>query len=135
MAKSRGADVTDVGTTRNPVKYPLCYNSHEKRVYCKALSMQDKNSILSILHKYKERYGKEYGIEEIGLFGSYARGDAKEESDVDVFLKLKRSNLFLLSRIRIELEDLLDIRTNVVQLGDRMNRYLKKHIEQEAIRA
>ena len=97
--------------------------------------MPNQNQILSTLRAYKEKYAKQYGIEEIGLFGSYARGEAKEESDVDVFLKLKHSNLFLLSRIRIELEELLGIHTDVVQLRDRMNSYLKKHIEEDAISA
>ncbi|BBG65499.1 hypothetical protein NNO_0796 [Hydrogenimonas sp.] len=97
--------------------------------------MPDKNQILSTLRAYKEEYGNRYGIEEIGIFGSYARGDAKEDSDVDIFLKLRHSNLFLLSRIRIELEELLGIHTDLVQLRERMNQSLKKHIEQEAISA
>ena len=97
--------------------------------------MPDQNKILSTLREYKKKYAKQYGIEDIGIFGSYARGEAKEESDVDVFLKLKHSNLFLLSRIRIEIEDLLGIHTDVVQVRDRMNSYLKKHIEEEAISA
>jgi len=97
--------------------------------------MPNQNQILSTLRAYKKKYAKQYGIDEIGLFGSYARGEANEDSDVDIFLKLKHSNLFLLSRIRIELEELLGIHTDVVQLRDRMNRYLKKHIEEEAISA
>ncbi len=97
--------------------------------------MLQQNKILSTLKEYKKKYAKQYGIEEIGLFGSYARGEAKEESDVDVFLKLKHSNLFLLSRIRIELEDILGKHTDVVQLRERMNQALKKHIEEEAISA
>jgi predicted nucleotidyltransferase len=56
-------------------------------------------------------------------------------SDVDVFVRLKHANLFLLSRIRIEIEELLGVHTDIVQLRDKMNRYLKKHIEQEAISA
>ena len=97
--------------------------------------MLQKNKILSTLKEYKEKNAKQYGIEEIGIFGSYARGEAQEDSDVDVFLKLKHSNLFLLSRIRIELEELLGKHTDVVQLRDRMNQALKKHIENEAISA
>ena len=87
------------------------------------------------MKEYKEKNANQYGIEEIGIFGSYARGEAQEDSDVDVFLKLKHSNLFLLSRIRIELEELLGKHTDVVQLRDRMNQALKKHIENEAISA
>jgi len=97
--------------------------------------MLSKNKILSSLRRYKEEHLHEYGIEEIGIFGSYARGMAEEKSDVDVFVKLKHSNLFLLSRIRIEIEELLGVHTDIVQLRDKMNTYLKKHIEEEAISA
>jgi len=95
----------------------------------------DRDYILSVLKTYKKERGEEYGIKEIGLFGSYARGDAKKGSDVDVFLKLEHSNLFLLSRIRLDLEEMLGVPTDVIQLRSKMNRYLKKHIEEEAISA
>ena len=52
---------------------------------------------------------------------------------MDVFVKLKHSNLFLLSKIRIELEELFGKHTDIVQLRDKMNTYLKKHIGHEAI--
>ena len=97
--------------------------------------MLSQNQILSSLKIYKDKHTKEYGIEEIGIFGSYARNMAREDSDIDVFVKLKHSNLFLLSRIRIELEELFGVHTDIVQLRDKMNGYLKKHIEEEAISA
>ena len=97
--------------------------------------MLTKEKILTTLHEYKETYKEQYGIEEIGIFGSYARENATEKSDVDIFVSLKHSNLFLLSRIRIELEELLGVPTDIVQLRERMNAYLKKQIEQEAISA
>ena len=95
--------------------------------------MLTKDNILATLHEYKEKYQDRYGIEQIGIFGSYAREKATEQSDVDVFVSLKHSNLFLLSRIRIELEELFGVPTDIVQLRERMNGYLKKQIEQEAI--
>jgi len=94
-----------------------------------------KDEILSKLHDYKERYKERYGIEQIGIFGSYANGKATEESDVDVFVSLKHADLFLLSRIRLEIEELLGVPTDIVQLRERMNGYLKNRIEQEAISA
>jgi len=45
------------------------------------------------------------------------------------------SNLFLLSKIRIELEEIFEKHTNLVQLWKKMNSYLKREIEQEAISA
>ena len=97
--------------------------------------MPDQNQILSSLQKYKNKYKEQYGIEDIGIFGSYARNTAHENSDVDVFIKLKHSNLFLLSRIRIELEELFGIHTDLVQVRDKMNLFLKKYIEKESISA
>lgn len=34
-------------------------------------------------------FKKKYGIEEIGLFGSCARDEAKEDSDVDIFVSMQ----------------------------------------------
>jgi predicted nucleotidyltransferase len=95
--------------------------------------MLSQNEILSALYSYKNKYQHQYGIETIGIFGSYAKNTATEKSDIDVFIKLKHSNLFLLSRIRIELEELFGRHTDLIQLRDKMNLYLKKHIEEEAI--
>ena len=97
--------------------------------------MLSQNEILSSLNTYKNKYKNKYGIEKIGIFGSYAKNTATEKSDIDVFIKLKYSNLFLLSRIRIELEELFGKHTDLVQLREKMNLYLKKHIEEEAISA
>lgn len=97
--------------------------------------MLKQNQILSSLHHYKNTNKNKYGIEDIGIFGSYAKNAANEESDIDVFVKLKHSNLFLLSRMRIELEELFGVPTDIVQLRDKMNSFLKKHIEEEAISA
>ena len=97
--------------------------------------MLSQNKILSSLQTYKNRHKDKYGIEDIGIFGSYATNTANKNSDIDIFVKLKHSNLFLLSRMRIELEELFGIHTDIVQLRDKMNLYLKKHIEEEAIRA
>ena len=97
--------------------------------------MPTQQQIISLLTKYKNDKGLQYGIERIGIFGSFARGTAGEDSDIDVFVKLKKSNLFLLSRIRIELQELLGKRVDLVEVRERMNSYLKKHIEEESLSA
>jgi uncharacterized protein len=42
--------------------------------------------IKSILAKAKPELQKKYPLSEIGVFGSYARGDADENSDIDVLV-------------------------------------------------
>ncbi len=97
--------------------------------------MLTKEKILTILASYKKSNCNKYGIKEIGLFGSFARDTADKNSDVDVYVKLLKSNLFLLSRIRIELQELLGKHVDIVEVRDSMNSYLKKHIQEEAVSA
>ena len=97
--------------------------------------MLSQSEILNRLALYRERYADEYGIEEIGIFGSYARGNPTEASDIDIYVRLKEANLLVLSRIRIDLEEMFGKRVDIVQLREKMNNYLKRHIEEDAISA
>ena len=44
------------------------------------------DEIKLILAKAKPELQKKYPISELGIFGSYARGDANENSDIDVLV-------------------------------------------------
>jgi len=48
--------------------------------------------ILNILWEYKERFVEKYGLTKPGLFGSFARGEATDESDVDLCFNTARAN-------------------------------------------
>lgn len=97
--------------------------------------MMNRAKIIEYLREYRKEKAQEYGIEEIGLFGSYARNSFDAQSDVDVFVRLRHSSLFLLSRIRIELEEWIGLPVDIVQVRDRMNDTLKRRIEKDAISA
>lgn len=45
----------------------------------------DKNIIIAYLKSKKEVFKNEYGITTLGLYGSYARDEATQDSDVDIF--------------------------------------------------
>lgn len=58
---------------------------------------------------------KKNGIVKAGIFGSYARGEAKKNSDIDILIKFKGSkSLFDLSGLKIELEEKLNKRIHLV---------------------
>jgi len=97
--------------------------------------MLEKKKILNILKQYKIEHNADYGIIKIGIFGSVARDEAKDSSDVDIVVELKKPNLFTLSSIRLELEDKLKNHVDVVRLRDKMNQFLKSQIIKEAIYA
>jgi len=51
-----------------------------------------KSIILDYLKSKKEELHKKYGIISLGLYGSYARDEATEKSDIDIFYE--RDNNF-----------------------------------------
>ncbi len=59
-----------------------------------------------------------YGIEEIWLFGSYARGDATEESDVDLLVRYKQGLGLKFVGFVCDLEDELGLHVDVLTIDD-----------------
>lgn len=48
--------------------------------------MYTTHQILKILESQKKELEKKYPISEMGLFGSYARGDYHKQSDIDILI-------------------------------------------------
>ena len=90
------------------------------------------NDVLARLKMFKESRQAEYSLRSLGIFGSFARGQAQEDSDVDVVFETSEPNLFRTSRMKQELEELLARRVDVVRLRERMNPRLKQRILREA---
>ena len=54
------------------------------------------NQIISLLRAEKSYLTKEFGVVNIGLFGSFARGEENESSDIDLVVEI--ANMILASR-------------------------------------
>ncbi len=89
--------------------------------------------IFKILEEFKENHTEEYGILLMGIFGSVARGQATDESDVDVVVQMKKLDLLSSSRMRIELEELMHVRVNIINYREKMNDFLKRKIDRETV--
>jgi predicted nucleotidyltransferase len=71
--------------------------------------------ILEILKNRKPDLQKRYPISELGLFGSYARGDFNENSDIDILVDFNnRIDGFDYIRLAHELEDTLKYKIDLV---------------------
>ena len=93
----------------------------------------NRNEILNKIIKFFDLKKDEFSIIRIGVFGSVARDEITESSDRDVVVELGRPDLFTLIGIKQELEELLHCPVDIVRYRAKMNAYLKKRIEQEAI--
>jgi predicted nucleotidyltransferase len=90
--------------------------------------MMDRKQIDTTIINYLEPFKPE----RIGIFGSYAREEQTEDSDLDILVSFKETiSLFDLVQIHQELSDLLGIKVDVVTEGALKNETLKKYIYQD----
>ena len=100
-----------------------------------ATIMKTTKEYLQLLQAYKLQSAIRYGISRIGIFGSVARGEQQEGSDVDVYVELSSPDLFSLVHIKDELQQLFGCPVDVVRLRDNMYELLKRSIIEEGIYA
>jgi len=96
----------------------------------------DRESVLMILSKSR-RMLTDFGVKEIHLFGSVARGEAGSGSDVDLLVEFEPSahiGMFEFSRLRRELSLLLGCDVDLATPGA-LHKRMKEDILREAIRA
>ena len=86
---------------------------------------------LDILKQQQPKLKTRYGVEKIGIFGSVARNEAGEESDVDVVV-IMPPDAFDMVHVKELLEDALHTPVDLVRLRQKMNPFLKERIEKEA---
>ena len=78
---------------------------------------------------------RKYGIKEVYLFGSYARGEANINSDIDIFCD--KGNIRTLPDqvgMEEELKEALNKDVDVVFIGSYMDDYFKKQIMEDIIK-
>ena len=74
-----------------------------------------------------------YGIKSLGIFGSFARNQQDEASDLDVFVSLQESDFFTLEKIKEELEQLTNFKIDIVNYRESLRDSFKKNILKDAI--
>ena len=113
-------------------------NISNRNNYITNLLLEDINpsvlTIKQIKNKIKPVMDK-YDIKDVYLFGSYARGEANRDSDVDIYCSSgKIKGLFELSAFIDELENALEKKVDVVTIGSKMPDYFKQQLEEDLIK-
>ena len=93
----------------------------------------NREKILNELKRYKPVLEKKYGITKLGVFGSVARGDVRDSSDVDVVVEIENIDPFILLDIKEELNKLLGCKVDLIRMRKNLNKILKKRIKKEVI--
>ncbi len=89
------------------------------------ISPNQKNQIIYITSKFHPKL--------IGVFGSYARGENNQNSDVDILIDFEQDlNLLDLIGLEQELTEVLKIKVDLITLRS-LNPALKKYIEKDLV--
>jgi predicted nucleotidyltransferase len=85
--------------------------------------------ILETLEKNKEVL-KKYEVKRIGLFGSFVRGEQKENSDIDFLIEFENPNFDNFMDLVFYLEDLFGREVELITNGS-ISPYIQPYIEKE----
>lgn len=91
------------------------------------------DEIKRIIKEYKNELEGNFKVREIGIFGSYARGEQKDESDIDILVELDEPvSLLGLAKLENYLSDILHTKVDLVPKKD-IRQELREIISKETI--
>jgi len=110
------------GTTRGEKRYP------DGRITGARYTVLTADGILGALAEHRERI-RSPGIRRIGVFGSFARGEEREESDIDILIEFEEGgrSFDTYMGLKFFLEDLFGRRVDLVD-RDAIKPALAPHI-------
>ncbi len=76
--------------------------------------MKTREEVLSILHQVRQDLSARYKVTRVFLFGSYARGEQQEDSDIDILIDVDPTIGIRFVTLANELEGLLGQRVELV---------------------
>ena len=94
--------------------------------------MINRAECISKLQASKNVVADKFGVHSMRLFGSVARNEQNESSDVDVCVEMEPS-LLRRSGLKIYLEELLNCKVDVLRVHKNMDSYLTQQIDRDGI--
>jgi len=123
------------GTGRAAVfhDFPKLYKNNQQYIY----EMNSDKKAADQIEKYKQVIVPiliKNDVDKAGIFGSFARDEANEDSDIDILVHFKgRKSLFDLARIELELERESRRKVDVITY-DSVNPLIREHILKEEVK-
>lgn len=95
--------------------------------------MRGREEIMRILQEHKAELREKYGVREIGLFGSYVRGEQRRRSDVDILVEFDVvPGLLKFLELEEYLSRLLGVRVDLVRKAS-IRQELREQILSEVV--
>ena len=95
--------------------------------------MKSTQEYITILKQHAPVLKDQYGMTSMSLFGSVARGEHAEDSDIDVLVEMPPV-YYNACAANDYLEDLLECHVDMVRRHDRLTPFFLKQVERDGIR-
>lgn len=96
--------------------------------------MKTTEEYINILQERKEHLMQTYQITKLGIFGSVARKEQTETSDIDICFESAPMGLFTLSRLKSELENILGCSVDLLRMRKQLDgTYIKRSVMKDLI--
>ena len=95
----------------------------------------NKSEIINYLQEQQPYFYNTFGINFIGLFGSFSRGDETKNSDIDILYNIdkdKKLSMFKYLKIASQLEDFFHKKIDLVRV-DTLKPTVKKYVDKDLI--
>lgn len=94
--------------------------------------MKTREEYIALIASHAEELQNTFGITSLHLFGSVAKNEHHEGSDVDVYVEMP-PKVFLVVRLKAYLEELLDSPVDIIRKHQHLNPFLLKDVERDGI--
>ena len=88
---------------------------------------------ISKLGAFKQAFGKQFGITKLGIFGSVARQENTEDSDIDIVVEVEKPTLSLMYELKEKLKELFNCEVDLVRFRPTLRPLFKSNILNDVV--
>ena len=96
------------------------------------VKMKTREEYIALITSHAEELQNTFGITSLRLFGSVARNQHHDGSDVDIYVEMP-PKFFLIVRLKAYLEALLGCPVDIIRKHQHLNPFLLREVEREGI--
>lgn len=121
----------------------FAFNNHFSTVQLENLSyicsanndttMLELQDCINKLTDFKNTFAQKFGITKLGIFGSVARKENTEDSDIDIVVEVETPSLQLMYELREALKRLFKCEVDLVRFRDSLRPLFKSNIQRDVI--
>ena len=90
---------------------------------------------IAAIKQNRSKIMHDFGVKSLRIFGSVARNEQTDGSDVDVCVETETPNPFLLANLKDFLETIFHCSVDIVRIHKNMNPFFKSRIERDGVYA